>query len=172
VPAGIAYVLVRACNGDGCGSQSPAVAIDSRADNPSTPEIGSPMAVIDVPGPVVLLSWSRVPGDTGGNTWYRLYVQDLARAATALDVLTTQNFYGATFMAEGTRYDAIVTAHPFSDQSATGGAVGFVVTGTSSLAPTMVAPTHQSTVHAGNVQLGWTPVAHVLRPATVNGLEM
>jgi hypothetical protein len=159
VPAGLAYVLVRACNGDGCGPPSAGVALESTAANPPAPQIGTPMAVVDVPGPVVLLSWSRVPGDTGANTWYRLYVQDQARAATALDVLTTQNYYGASFTAEGTRYDAIVTAAPGTPEAVTGPAVGFVVTGTSALAPTMVAPTHQSAVPAGNVHLGWTPVA-------------
>jgi len=118
------------------------------------------MSVVNVPGPVVVFSWSRVPGDAGdGTTWYRLYVQDLARAGAALDVLTTANFYGAAFMAEGTRYDAIVTAHPGTAQAATSPAVGFVVTGTSSPAPTMIAPAHQSQVRAGNVQVGWTPVA-------------
>jgi hypothetical protein len=159
VPTGLASALVRACTGDGCGPLSAAVPLESPAANPAAPQIGTPMAVVDVPGPVVLFSWSRVPDDPGdGTVWYRLYVQDLARAAPALDVLTPTNYYGASFLADGTRYDALVTAAPGTPAAITGPAVGFVVSGTSPLAPTLVAPAHQSEVPAGNVHLGWTPL--------------
>jgi hypothetical protein len=36
--------------------------------------------------------------------------------------------------------------------------VTFTVRGSSAVAPTLMAPTHASTVPAGNVLLGWTPV--------------
>ena len=39
-----------------------------------------------------------------------------------------------------------------------GPAQGFNVSGSSATAPTMVAPAHNSTVAAGNVALGWSPV--------------
>ena len=110
-----------------------------------------------VDGPGVFFSWSRVPGDNGSNTTYRLYVQDLSRATAALDVLTTNNFYGAYFSAEGARYDALVIANPGPNQ-VVGPAVGFNVRGESATAPTMTQPTHNSTVTAGNIQIGWSPV--------------
>ena len=53
------------------------------------------MAGTVVSGPSLLLTWNRVPGDNGTNTWYRLYVQDLSRQSAALDVYTQNNFYGA-----------------------------------------------------------------------------
>ena len=105
----------------------------------------------------MLFTWSRVPGDNGSNTIYRLYVQDLSRATAALDVLTTQNVYSAYFKAEGARYDALVVANPGPSQ-VVGPAVGFVVAGQSAAAPTMTQPTHNSSLPAGNIQLGWSPV--------------
>jgi hypothetical protein len=60
----------------------------------------------------VLFTWNPHPDDTGSNTTYRLYVQDLSRQSAALDVYTTQNFYAAYFKAEGARYDGLVIANP------------------------------------------------------------
>ena len=157
IPAGAASVLVAACTGNGCGPFSNVAGISGGGPNPSAPQIGQPLGGSVVSGPGILFTWSRVPGDNGSNTTYRLYVQDLSRATAALDVLTTDNFYGAYFKAEGARYDALVVANPGPSQ-VVGPAVGFVVSGTSASAPTMAQPTHNSTLPAGNVQLGWSPV--------------
>ncbi len=43
------------------------------------------MAGAWVTGPTVLFTWNRVPGDTGSNTTYRLYVADLATSGTAAE---------------------------------------------------------------------------------------
>jgi hypothetical protein len=157
VPAGTATVLVSACNGDGCGP-SALYGITASGPNPVQPNIGTPMAGTVVDGPLVVFTWNRVPGDTGSNTWYRLYVQDLSRQSAALDVYTRDNFYGAYFKAEGARYDGIVFANPGLPGQVVGPAQGFNVRGTSASAPTMVSPGHNSTVGSGNVQLGWSPV--------------
>jgi hypothetical protein len=166
IPVGTSSILVAACNGDGCGANSTAASVTHTAGNSSVPNLGTPMAGTVVPGPTVLFTWNRVPSDTGSNTTYRLFVQDLSRQATALDVLTKDNFYGAYFKAEGARYDGLVVANPgctaasatCSATEATGPAVGFNVSGSSSTAPTMVQPAHQSTVKQGNILLGWSPV--------------
>ncbi|MFN7919932.1 MAG: hypothetical protein U0Q16_07540 [Bryobacteraceae bacterium] len=105
----------------------------------------------------MLFTWSRVPGDNGSNTTYRLYSADLSRNATALDVQTTNNFYAAQFAAEGRRYDAVVAANPGPAQTLSA-SVGFIVQGLSSTSPTPTAPTHEGTVKAGNVEVGWSPV--------------
>ena len=157
VPSGAASVLVAACTGNGCGPFSSARSITPTGPNPSAPQLGQPLGGSVVSGPTVLFTWSRVPGDNGSNTIYRLYVQDLSRATAALDVLTTQNVYSAYFKAEGARYDALVVANPGPSQ-VVGPAVGFVVAGQSAAAPTMTQPTHNSSLPAGNIQLGWSPV--------------
>jgi glucose/arabinose dehydrogenase len=157
VPTGGASVIVAACNGNGCGPFSGSKSITAAGPNPSAPQIGQPLGGSVVDGPSVFFSWSRVPGDNGSNTTYRLYVQDLSRATAALDVLTTNNFYGAYFRAEGARYDALVVANPGPNQ-VVGPAVGFNVRGQSATAPTMTQPTHNSTVTAGNIPIGWSPV--------------
>ncbi|MFN8642838.1 MAG: hypothetical protein U0802_14750 [Candidatus Binatia bacterium] len=77
--------------------RAPATAADhSSAPKPITvgaaserAQIGQPLGGSVVDGPSVLFTWSRVPGDTGSNTTYRVFVQDLSRQTTALDVLTT-----------------------------------------------------------------------------------
>jgi len=157
VPAGAANVIVAACNGDGCGPWSVDATIQPEGPNPALPNLGTPLGGSVVAGPGVEFSWNRIPGDDGSNTVYRLYVQDLSRQAAALDVYTTQNFWAAYFKAEGARYDALVVANPGPGQ-VVGPPQGFNVRGTSSSAPTMVSPAHQSRVPAGNVQLGWSPV--------------
>jgi glucose/arabinose dehydrogenase len=157
VPSGVANVIVAACNGDGCGPFSSPMGIGPAGPNPNVASLGTPLGGSVVSGPTVMFSWNRVPGDNGSNTIYRLFVQDLSRQATALDVYTTQNFWAAFFKAEGTRYDALVIANPGPGQVA-GPAQGFDVSGTSASAPTMVAPGHQSSVKTGNVQMGWSPV--------------
>ncbi len=157
VPAGAATVFVAACNGDGCGPNG-THAITAAGPNPLQANIGTPMAGTVVSGPGVLLTWNRVPGDNGTNTWYRLYVQDLSRQSAALDVYTQGNFYGASFKAEGARYDALVISNPGLASQATGPAQGFNVSGSSATAPTMVSPAHNGTVGTGNIQLGWSPV--------------
>jgi hypothetical protein len=157
VPAGNATVFLTACNGDGCGPYA-TQDITAAGPNPTQPNIGTPMAGTVVAGPGVLFTWNRVPGDTGSNTWYRLFVQDLSRQATAFDVYTTQNYYSAYFKAEGARYDVLVVSNPGLAGQVVGPAQGFSVSGASTTAPTMVAPAHNSTVSAGNIQLGWSPV--------------
>ena len=157
VPAGAATVFLSACNGDGCGPYS-TVPITAAGPNPSQANIGTPMAGTVVTGPGVLFTWNRVPGDNGSNTFYRLFVQDLSRQATALDVFTSSNFYSAYFKAEGARYDALVVSNPGLGSQATGPSQGFNVAGASATAPTMVSPAHNSSVTSGNIQLGWSPV--------------
>ena len=159
VPSGPASVIVSACNGDGCGPIGTAVGVNPPGPNPSLPVFGTPMVGSVANGPYVLFTWSRVPGDNGTNTAYRLYVRDFSRQETALDVLTPDNFYGAYLKAEGTRYDAVVIVNPDGTGSGpTGPATSFNLAGSSATAPTMVQPTHRSNVTAGNVYLGWTPV--------------
>jgi hypothetical protein len=157
VPSGAATVLIGACNGDGCGPNAQA-SINAAGPNPASPSLGTPMAGTVVAGPTVLFTWNRVPGDNGSNTWYRLFVQDLSRQSTAFDVFTKQNYYAGYFRAEGARYDALVIANPGLGSQAVGSASGFNVSGASAASPTMVSPAHESTVLAGNVQLGWSPV--------------
>ena len=157
VPAGAATVLVAGCNGDGCGP-SGMYGINAAGPNPTVPNIGTPSAGSVVDGPEVLLTWNRIPGDDGTNTWYRLFVQDLSRQATAFDVYTRDNFYSPFFKAEGARYDALVFANPGLPSQVIGPAQGFNVSGTSATAPSMVAPPHNSAVAEGNIQLQWSPV--------------
>ncbi len=158
VPTGPASVIARGCNANGCGPWSVAKGVNIPGPNPAAPIIGSPTAGTQVDGPVVTFAWSRIPGDNGSNTRYRLYVQDLSRQAAALDISTTANFYGAALRAEGNRYDAVVIATQ-GGQTFQGPASGFIVRGTSAPAPTMTSPQHNSTVQQGNVFLGWTPIA-------------
>lgn len=157
-PAGAASALVAACNGNGCSPNSAGAQVNVPGPNPPAPVLGSPISGQTVNGPVVFFSWNRIPGDTGSNTTYRLYVQDMLRQSAALDVLTTSNFYAAYLKAEGTRYDALVIANP-GVSAVQGPASGFNVRGTSATSPTMVTPTHNGTAPAGNVTLGWSPVA-------------
>jgi len=157
VPIGNAFVIVAACNGDGCGPYSGGSAISPAGPNPSAPQIGVPIPDSVVDGPSVLFAWSRVPGDTG-NTVYRLYVQDLSRQTAALDVLTTDNFYGALLKAEGAKYAAVVFANPGLPNEVQGPGAAFTVRGNSAVAPTLIAPTHQSSVTPGNVLFAWSPV--------------
>ncbi len=160
VPSGPASVLVWACNGDGCGPASGVYGINPAGPNPTLPTLGTPMGGSVAGGPYVLFTWSRVPGDDGSNTTYRLYARDFSRQDTALDILTTNNFWGAYLKAEGTRYDALVIVNP--DATGAGGTAGpaasFNLSGSSAQTPTMVQPIHQSEVPAGNVFLGWSPV--------------
>ncbi len=156
VPPGRASVFVAACNGNGCGPLSTAIDIDPQAPPPAAPEIGSPLAGSAVNGPVVLFTWSRVPGDTG-STVYRLFVQDLSRQSAAADVLTTQNYWAISLNAEGAQYGAQVIANPGSSQAA-GPAVSFNVRGSNPTAPSLVSPRHNDRVPQGNVRIGWTPL--------------
>jgi hypothetical protein len=158
LPIGAANAIVAACTGNGCGPFSSAVPVSPAGLNPSTPYLGTPLGGSVVDGPAVLFTWNRVAGDDGANTTYRLYVQDIARQAPALDVMTTQNFYAGLFRGSGARYDALVFANPGTAQQVLGPPTGFVVRGASPTAPTLVSPTHNSSVAAGNIQLGWTPV--------------
>ena len=158
VPSGAAFVFVAACNGNGCGPHTPGEPFTAAGPNPTAPIIGNPAAGSAVTGPGVIFSWSRVPGDNGSNTVYRLYVQDLSRQAAALDVLTKDNFYGAFVKADGTRYDAVVIANPGTANAVQGPASGFLVWGLSARAPTMTAPTLGGMVAQGNIFLSWSPV--------------
>lgn len=162
VPPGLTSFIVAACNGNGCGPYSNATNLTPAGPAPAAPILANPVPG-PVDGPTAFFSWTRIPGDDGTNTVYRLYVQDFLRAAPALDVLTKQNYWAAKLRAGGSRYDALVIANPGGQSPAQGPASGFVVKGTSPVSPTMVAPRHQTpdvtlTVPAGNVQLGWTPV--------------
>ncbi|MFN7921554.1 MAG: hypothetical protein U0Q16_15740 [Bryobacteraceae bacterium] len=162
VPSGPATVLVAACNGNGCGPYSAGTPINPSAGNPAGPILGNPIPGTSVSTPV-LFTWSRVPGDNGSNTTYRLYVGDLGRSTTAADIYTTNNFAAAQLNPSGVRYDALVVASPGPSQ-VLGPTVGFQVaggaplspTGEATISPTMVAPGHGSRVRQGNVQIGWT----------------
>ena len=158
IPQGDATIFVWGCTGDGCGPQSAGWDITAPGPNPSTPNLGTPLAGSSVTGPTVNFSWNRIPGDTGSNTEYRLYVGDNARSRPALDVYTTANYYAANFKAEGTRYDALVIANPRTASPVQGPATGFLVRGPSGLSPTMVQPAYGFAVPHGNVQVEWTPI--------------
>ena len=158
IPQGDATIFVWGCTGDGCGPQSAGWDITALGPNPSTPNLGTPLAGSSITGPTVNFSWNRIPGDTGSNTEYRLYVGDNARSRPALDVYTTNNYYAANFKAEGTRYDALVIAKPRTASPVQGPATGFLVRGPSGLSPTMVQPAYGFSVPQGNVQIEWTPL--------------
>jgi hypothetical protein len=128
------------------------------ASSLTTANLGQPMAGTIVDGPTALFTWNRIATDTGANTTYRLFIQDLSRQSAALDVFTTANFYAAYVKAEGAAYGALVIANPGLPAETTGPAVAFNVRGSSSAAPTLVFPANASVVKAGNVQVGWTPV--------------
>ncbi len=157
VPNGNAVVFVQACNGDGCGPNSPGTGVNPAFGNPAIPLIGEPVSGLTVDGPTVLFTWNRIPGDTGSGVTYRVYVQDFARQQPALDVLTTQNFWAAQFAA-GRRYDALIIAQPLTASPVVGQAQGFTTRGNSPFAPTLVQPQHQGSLRQGNVRLGWTPL--------------
>ncbi len=157
VPAGAAFVLVKACNADGCGPISDAFPMNAAGPSPSAPVIGVPAAATVVSGPVVTFSWSRVPGDNGSNTTYRLYVQDMSASRPALDVITTNNFWAARFR-PGVRYDVLAIANPGPNQVA-GPPNGFVVDGPPLNAPTPTQPAYQGVVSlrgtTGQVTIEW-----------------
>jgi hypothetical protein len=165
IPNGAASVLVQGCNGDGCGPSSPALGIVGGFANAAAPIISQPFSgsVVDAGtgAPLVVFAWSRVPGDNGTNTRYRLYVQDFSRNRPALDVLTTNNFYGAYFN-PGTRYDALVIATPIAGgASVQGPAQSFVTRGRNPRSPVFAEPTTFGTVArnaAGLVRVAWTPI--------------
>lgn len=161
VPAGAATVVLNACNGDGCGPAS-TIAINPAGPNPSAPVVASPMPVVVADGPNITISWSRIPGDNGSNTDYRLYVGDLSRDGPALDVMTKNNFYGAFLRAEGRRYDALVFATQ-NGTTVTGPASGFMVAGVSAAASLITSPTHNSTFRQGPFRLAWAPIPDAVR---------
>jgi len=158
VPIGQAFVIVAACNGDGCGPYSNGATINPAGPNPSAPIVGVPIGESVVSGPSVLFAWSRIPGDTGSNVTYRVYVQDLSRQSAALDVLTTQNYYGALLKAEGAKYAVVIIANPGLQSQIQGPGLAFTVRGNSAVAPTLIAPTYASTVSGGNILMAWSPV--------------
>ncbi len=160
VPPGPASVIVNACNGDGCGPQSAPLAINPTGGW-SLPFIASPMPVIVADGPVIFISWNRIPGDTGSNTDYRLYVGDLSRNGPALDVVTKNNYYAAYVRAEGRRYDAFVS-YQQGGSTVFGPTSGFMVRGTSAPAPLITSPTHNSTAR-GRIRLSWAPIPGAVR---------
>lgn len=165
VPAGNLAILAKACNGNGCGPYSGAVNLASPGPNSNTPVLGNPVGGTIVDGPLVFFSWSRVPGDDGSNTVYRLYVQDFSLSRPALDILTRNNYWAARFRGGGNRYDALVIANPGPAQTV-GPAAAFNVKGPDPASPTLVEPRHQDAgvpnaiPAAGNVQFSWTPVSN------------
>jgi hypothetical protein len=162
VPNGPANVVVRGCNGNGCGPFNAPVGVGPAFGNPAAPSLAEPFSgsVVDPGGgtPVVTFTWNRVAGDNGSNYRYRLYVQDFSRNAAAVDVTTTNNFH-AVFLNPLTRYDALVIATPVSGVGSTQGpANGFVTRGTAPNTPSFTAPSVFSTVPAGATLIAWTPV--------------
>jgi hypothetical protein len=158
VPAGPARVLVAACNGVGCGPFSAPTAINPAGPNPQAAGVATPIAGTVVAGPTTLFTWNRVAGDTGSNTTYRLFIQDLSRQSAALDVFTTNNFHAAFLKAEGASYAAQVIANPGLSSEAVGPASWFGVRGASASAPTIVFPANGSRIAQGSIQVGWSPV--------------
>lgn len=160
VPAGQAGVVVSACNGDGCAPHATAITINPTGPNPPAPVIASPAAGSYVTGPVVFFSWSRIPGDNGSNTTYRLYIQDMERQAPSGNIYTTQNFW-ALRLQPGKRYDAIVLA-AVNGQSVQSAVANFVLSGPVVTSPTPVFPGYQETNaprrHDGSIALAWAPV--------------
>lgn len=157
VPSGPASVIVAACTGDGCGPFSPAIPIQPSGPSPAAPVIGTPMAGTVTNGPTVLFTWSRVPGDNGSNTTYRLYVADLSLFATAADVFTSQNFAAVQLQTDGRRYDALVVANPGQPNQVQGPPSGFQVAGTPPFAPTLASPAYGGNARQGLVRLTWSP---------------
>lgn len=171
VPPGRASAAVAVAQGGRCGSHGDSYGFVVGGTPPVVPELATPVRGSLVDGPRVSFSWPRIASDDRTNTTYRLYVQDLARRAPALDVFTRQNSYEAFLRADGARYDALVIVadapHLASRPS------GFGVSGTSAAAPTLVSPTHGSAVRGGRMELGWSPVPgarlyefYVTRPAS------
>ncbi len=167
IPNGQATVLVRGCTGDGCGPFSAGVNIAPSIGNPTVPILGEPFAGSSVDAgsnaPQITFAWNRVAGDNGSNYRYRLYVQDFARNAPALDVLTTTNFFGA-FFNPGTRYDALVIAIPINGGPAQQGPPSaFLTRGRVPRSPVATSPTYGSTVARdgnGQVTVAWTPLVN------------
>ncbi len=165
VPNGSLSVVVKACTGDGCGPFSPAVRVNTQVGSPNVPVLGEPFAgsVVDsgVHAPRVFFAWNRVAGDNGSNYSYRLFVQDFARASSALDVVTAQNFHAA-FFNPGTRYDAVVVAIPNGGGPVLQGpASAFIVRGRAPNSPVVTEPAYNSTVTRNaqsKVRVGWTPI--------------
>lgn len=160
VPRGAASVLVSACNADGCGPLSRAFPVSVTSPSPTAPIVGTPPAGTIVNGPTVFFSWNRIPGDSGSNTAYRLYVQDMARGRPVLDVYTADNFWAAN-LRSGVRYDVLVIANPGPGQTQ-GAANGFVVKGPQILSPGATHPGYQQVVRLGaataNLAFEWTPL--------------
>jgi len=117
-----------------------------------------PISESVISGPSVIFAWNRIPTDTGSNIVYRVYVQDLSRQTAALDVLTTQNFYGALLKADGTKYAVVVIANPGLVNQIQGDGVAFTVRGSSAVAPTLIAPTNGTTIPTGNILVAWSSV--------------
>ncbi len=153
--------MLNACNGDGCGPAA-TLAVNPTGASPNVPIVATPMPVVVADGPNITISWSRIAGDNGSNTDYRLYVGDLSRDGPALDVITKNNFYGAFLRAEGRRYDALVFATQ-NGNTVTGPASGFMVGGTSATAPLITSPTHNSTFKQGGFRLAWSPIPDAVR---------
>jgi hypothetical protein len=168
IPNGNMSVLVRGCNGDGCGPLSGAFGVTASFANASAPLGGEPFSgsLLD-PGsftaPSATFTWSRVAGDTGSSHRYRLYVQDFSRNAAAVDVITTNNFHGA-FLNPFTRYDWLVIAIPNSGAATTQGPAQSLLTrGKIPNSPVFTVPTTFSTVSrvGGLVRVAWTPVPNI-----------
>lgn len=167
VPNGSATVIVRACTGDGCGPFSSGVPVNPSFGNPTVPLLGEPFGGSSVDAgsnaPNVTFSWNRVAGDNGSNFLYRLYVQDFARNSSALDILTTNNFFGAYFN-PGTRYDALVQAIPVGGGTPRQGPPSaFLTRGRVPRSPVSTGPTFGSPVSRdalGQVAVSWTPLVN------------
>jgi len=161
VPNGNADVIVRGCNGDGCGPFSSAAQITPNFGNPNVPSLGDPISGIAVDSganaPIVTFTWNRVAGDNGqGNFVYRLFVQNFNLNSAALDVQTTNNFYAA-FFNPFTRYDVLVIAIPVAGGAPrTGPAKSFIARGAIPNAVHNVTPTTFSSSPAGAKVLGWS----------------
>jgi hypothetical protein len=143
------------------------VQINPAFGNPTVPILGEPFGGSSVnsgsAAPKITFSWNRVAGDNGSNFRYRLYVQDFARNRAALDVTTTNNFFGAYFN-PGTRYDALVIAIPIvGGEQRQGPPNAFLTRGRVPLSPVATEPalgTAASRDGQGKVRVAWTPLVN------------
>lgn len=156
-PSGAVGIVVKACNANGCGPWSQGVHLTIPGPNPAVPVLGYQIDGALNNDPFAAFSWSRVPGDDGTNTTYRLYVQDLARQAVALDVFTGGTFHVTRLTGSGRAYAAQVIAIR-NGVELRGGVLVFVQAAGSARAPNMTSPSYNGTVRSYIAGIGWSAV--------------
>ncbi len=156
-PAGAAGVTVKACNPNGCSVFSPGVLVTIPGPDPASPILGYQIDSSVNPDPFAAFSWSRIPGDDGTNTTYRLYVQDLARQTVALDVYSTGTFYVTRLAGSGTVYSAQAVAIR-NGVSIPGAAIPFIQRTGGAQSPAITFPSYNGSIRSYLARIGWTSV--------------